>query len=82
MLTKLQNAESYVALLENQLDLRGHRWQDSSPDYQTVKAELAHRQYCKVLDELEHLVVQRLFELSKLNMSGTGKHLYILHGSY
>ena len=81
-LTKLQNAESYVMLLENQLDLRGQRWQDSSSDYQTVKAELGHRQYRKALDELERLVMQHLFELSKLNMSGTGKLVYILYGSY
>jgi len=78
-MNKLQNAESYVALVENQLDIRGRRWQESSPEYQTAKDDLAHRMYRKTLDDLERLVVQRLFELSKLNMSGTGKSYYALH---
>jgi len=78
-MNKLQNAESYVALLENQLDLRVHRWQESSPEYQTAKDEMAHQMYRKTLNDLERLVVQRLFELSKLNMSGTGKSYYAFH---
>lgn len=32
------------------------------------------RQYRRALDSLELLVVQRLFELTKLGMSGTGKY--------
>jgi len=34
---------------------------------------LAIRDYQKALDKLEGLVVQRLFELAKMGLSGTGK---------
>jgi hypothetical protein len=70
---KLQNAESLVAHLETQLKLLGDRWDASSTEYQDVKRELGQRKYRRVLDELEHLIVQRLFELTKLNVSGTGE---------
>jgi hypothetical protein len=55
---KLQNSETLVASLENQLDLIGDRWQPSSPEYQEVKKEITHRQYRQALDGLKHLVVQ------------------------
>ncbi|EEB94481.1 hypothetical protein MPER_06697, partial [Moniliophthora perniciosa FA553] len=35
-------------------------------------AQISSRNYRHALDELERLVVQRLFELTKLNMSGVG----------
>lgn len=70
---KLQNAESLVAHLETQLKLLGDRWDASATEYQDVKRELGQRKYRRVLDELERLVVQRLFELTKLNVSGTGE---------
>lgn len=69
---KLQNSETRVTALENRLDI-GERWQPSFPQYQEAKQELAYRSYRRSLDELERLVVQRLFELKKLNMSDTGK---------
>ncbi|KAI0371569.1 hypothetical protein BV20DRAFT_1035214 [Pilatotrama ljubarskyi] len=37
--------------------------------------ELGHRKYRQALDKLERLVVQRLFEMSKLGLNGTGYKL-------
>ncbi|KAK1217449.1 hypothetical protein PQX77_019914 [Marasmius sp. AFHP31] len=48
------------------------RWTPESPEYLSAEKGLVHRQYRHALDELERLVVQRLFELTKLNMSGVG----------
>lgn len=58
--------------IEDQLEIRD-RWDASSPDYQVVQKDMVLWQYWLALDELERLVVQRLFELTKLNMSGNGK---------
>ena len=69
---KVQMLEAHVSFLENQLDLDG-RWTPSSNEYQEAKYEATHRAYWCALDELERLVVQRLLELTKLNISGTGK---------
>jgi hypothetical protein len=46
-----------------------------SPEYKHYQDEAHLLEYRSALDELERLVVQRLFELSKLGMSGTGKPL-------
>ncbi|KAK1220905.1 hypothetical protein PQX77_016284 [Marasmius sp. AFHP31] len=48
------------------------RWTPESPEYLFAEKGLVHCQYRHALDELEHLVVQRLFKLTKLNMSGVG----------
>jgi len=69
---KLQNCEEYVANLETQLNIE-ERWTEDSPDYKHNREQVALWDYYEALDELERLVVQRLFELSKLGMSGTGK---------
>lgn len=49
------------------------RWMQDSPGYQEGLKLLSERKYRRALDKLETLVVQRLFELTKLGMSGTGK---------
>jgi hypothetical protein len=58
--------------LENQLEVCDW-WDPSSEEYKAVQQGLAQRRYRLALDELERLVVQRLFELAKLNISGTGE---------
>ncbi|KIY48269.1 hypothetical protein FISHEDRAFT_43817, partial [Fistulina hepatica ATCC 64428] len=60
--------------LEDTLDVR-ERWELDSPEYVECRKELYERQYRRALDELERLVVQRLLELTKLNMSGVGYKL-------
>jgi hypothetical protein len=49
------------------------RWQPSSPEYIQTLKYTSTRQYHRALDNLQRLVIQRLFELHKLNLSQTGK---------
>jgi hypothetical protein len=71
-LTKHSNTDQRVALYENQLNLHS-RWEMTSDEYKDVKKKIVEREYRRTLDELERLVVQRLFELTKMNLSGTGQ---------
>ncbi|KAF8881743.1 hypothetical protein BD779DRAFT_1445242 [Infundibulicybe gibba] len=48
------------------------RWTPQSREYQDALTVMAERKYRKALDNLERLMVQRLFELSKLGLSGVG----------
>jgi hypothetical protein len=49
------------------------RWTPSNHQYQESKWFLNQRGFVAVVNELEGRVVQRLFELSKANLAGTGK---------
>jgi hypothetical protein len=69
--TKLQNAETLTCEIENNLNIQ-ERWTISSPEYQKFHEENIRTDYQTALDELERLVVMRLFELTKMSMSGTG----------
>ncbi|KAG1723087.1 hypothetical protein EDD22DRAFT_982950 [Suillus occidentalis] len=71
---KLQHAEGLVAHIETQLAVE-QRWEIGGPEYQHFKEEASLGKYCTALDELECLIVMRLFELSKLSLSGTGYKL-------
>ncbi|KAG1802115.1 uncharacterized protein HD556DRAFT_1429739 [Suillus plorans] len=48
-----------------------NRWQPSSPEYQATMKYMSNYQYQRALDNLQRLVVQRLFELQRLNISQT-----------
>jgi hypothetical protein len=72
--SKVQNAESYVETLENSLDI-DQRWTADSPEYKVFYQENVLTNYERALDELEQLVVMRLFELTKMSSSGTGLYL-------
>jgi hypothetical protein len=49
------------------------RWTPDCGKYQEALLTMNERQYRRAIDNLERLVVQRLFELTKLGMSGVGK---------
>ncbi|KAI0359107.1 hypothetical protein OH77DRAFT_1136710 [Trametes cingulata] len=66
---RVQQAEEEVRRLEELLEIE-ERWLPHSPEYKAMQDELACRKYRRALDKLERLVVQRLFELDKLGMSG------------
>ncbi|KAG1902921.1 uncharacterized protein F5891DRAFT_948412, partial [Suillus fuscotomentosus] len=68
---KLQHTEVLVAHMEIQLSI-DIQWEISGKEYNHFKGEASLSKYCTALDELEQLVVMRLFELSKLSLSGTG----------
>ncbi|KAK1218119.1 hypothetical protein PQX77_019197 [Marasmius sp. AFHP31] len=48
------------------------QWTPESPEFLATKKGIIQQQYHQALEELERLVVQRLFKLTKLNMSGVG----------
>ncbi|KAJ2930481.1 hypothetical protein H1R20_g6616, partial [Candolleomyces eurysporus] len=51
------------------------RWAPESQEWQTARDLTSRRRYQRCLDELESLVVSRIFELTKMNMSRTGYKL-------
>ena len=70
---RLQLVEDECRAFEEELDV-AFRWTRGTPEYEDAAKELTMREYYKSVDELERLVVQRLFELTKLGMSGMGRH--------
>ena len=50
------------------------RWSPATPEYQDALRYSTTRKYHQALDKLQKLVVQRLFELQKLNLSSTGAY--------
>ncbi|KAG2105063.1 uncharacterized protein F5147DRAFT_746487 [Suillus discolor] len=73
--TKLQHAEAFTAHIESQLTIE-ERWTVGGDEYNKYKDEVLLQKYRVALDELERLVVMRLFELSKLSLSGMGYKLW------
>lgn len=69
--------ERYNQLLldvtEMELKMGTERWEPSSPQYQSTLRYIANRKYHRALIKVHRLVVLRLFELHKLNLSQTGK---------
>lgn len=81
-LNRLNRAEEHVKNIETQLGLL-ESWTPDSPEYIQTAVYMSNTKYLKAVDNLERLVVQRLFELTKMNLSGTGKyhifHVYLYH---
>ncbi|KIM61369.1 hypothetical protein SCLCIDRAFT_122131 [Scleroderma citrinum Foug A] len=69
---QLQHAEVLASHLEGQIGIEPC-WEVGGEDYNRYKKEATMTKYRAALDELEHLVICRLFELQKLLMSGVGK---------
>ncbi|KAI6011388.1 hypothetical protein PISMIDRAFT_55938, partial [Pisolithus microcarpus 441] len=65
---KLQYAETHTSNVEMRLGIQP-RWEIGGEEYKRYKAEATMVKYRAALDELERLVVMRLFELSKIAMS-------------
>lgn len=61
-----------VQRYETRLGIR-ERWVRGSDEWSRHESMFRNRQYQRCLDDLERLVVSRMFELTKMNMSGTGK---------
>jgi hypothetical protein len=70
---KLQHAEVLVAHIETHLAVDA-QWEIGGREYNHFKEEVFLSKYRSALDDLEHLVIMRLFELSKLSLSGTGMY--------
>jgi len=55
-----------------------NRWEPTMPKYQQTMKYMKTCEYHRALDNLQRLVVQRLFELHKLNLLQTGEYLMLL----
>ena len=49
------------------------RWTPWTPQYKEALAYLHEHRYHRALQNLQRLVVQRLFELHRLNLGGVGE---------
>ena len=74
LLNKYDRRLEHVTDIEDKLDIpAGGRWTLDHPKWLETVAWVDMRDYHATLDALESLVVQHLFELTKLNVSGTGE---------
>ncbi|KAG6809956.1 hypothetical protein H0H92_013921 [Tricholoma furcatifolium] len=71
-LEDVERATEAVQELEAKMSIE-QRWTPASPEWVQAALKAGQRQYQQCLDELERLVVSRIFELTKMNMSQTGK---------
>jgi hypothetical protein len=79
--TERRNAEEALESIRRQtIDLEvvmgiqsNQRWTPAEPQYREALKHLVQADYYDALEDLERLVVQRLFELQKLNISQPGK---------
>jgi hypothetical protein len=58
--------------LEGRLDIAA-RWKPGDEKWESVAVMVRRRRYQRALDHLQGLIISRMFELAKCNMSGTGK---------
>lgn len=73
LLERRDNALEAVQELEEKLGiLENGRWDPSSAEWTAAGEKVRLRKYRRALDILEGLVVARIFELSKMNLSETG----------
>ena len=78
---KLQNQTNIVEELEASLGIE-MRWTPQSTKYQDILEYAWRRQFIHAVEDLEGLVVQQLFELSKANLSLMGKLFLLLDAMY
>jgi hypothetical protein len=60
-----------VIQLESAMNIT-RRWQPMDSEYMKTLDYLARRNYEQALDNLQRLVIMRLYELQKMNLSQTG----------
>ncbi|KAJ7099644.1 hypothetical protein C8R43DRAFT_1141454 [Mycena crocata] len=68
---KLERDLDSVSELEDILQI-SERWTTESPKWVSTAMEIKKRKYQLALDALELLIVERIFELTKMNQSQTG----------
>jgi hypothetical protein len=61
-----------VQMLERKMNIR-ERWEPGTLEWKAAAEKVVMRRYQRCIDVLEGLVVARMFELTKMNMSQTGK---------
>ncbi|KAJ3804751.1 hypothetical protein F5876DRAFT_52960 [Lentinula aff. lateritia] len=68
---KRDNVLWEILQMESQMDVR-RRWTPLDSEYKAALKYMTERKYLQALENLHLLVIKRLFEMHKLNMSGTG----------
>jgi hypothetical protein len=77
-LQELETLRETILAMEHTLGVE-HQWTPQCDEWKATQQQLDMRNYTRALDNLEALVVARLFEMTKMNMSGTGASLLRLH---
>ncbi|KAG2140271.1 uncharacterized protein EDB93DRAFT_1241917 [Suillus bovinus] len=72
---KLDTIQLELVAMEVKMGIT-HRWEPSSPEYQATIKYICTREYHRALDNLQCLVIQRLFELQCLNVAQTAYKMY------
>jgi len=78
---KLQNQTNIVEELEESLGIET-RWMPQSTKYQEILEYAQRHQFIHAVEDLEGLMVQRLFKLSKANLSSMGQFFLPLDAKY
>ncbi len=71
---KVSRLTSQVIVLKLQLNIL-QRWQPGDREYEETVKYIAQQKYQQALGRLQRLVIQRLFELHKLNVPQTGNYI-------
>ena len=72
----VRSQQDRIKDLEDQLGIKStDRWTADRPEYVEMLEYSRQRQFIRAVEDLENLVVQRLFELSKANLASTGEVL-------
>lgn len=79
--TRWEACNTLVCEFENSYGIE-ERWTPQMQSYKDAQVLLSERKYRRALDELERLVVQRLFEMTKLGMSGVGRRVFRINLTY
>ncbi|KAJ7057970.1 hypothetical protein C8F01DRAFT_1085809 [Mycena amicta] len=74
MQENLTKALDHVHTMEQRLGI-SKRWEPADKEWVAAAKLVKNRRFHKALDELEGLIVARMFELNKCHMSGTGYKL-------
>ena len=76
---RVRSQQDRVEDLEDQLGIEPtDRWATDRREYVEMLEYSRQRQFIRAVEELENLVVQRLFELSKANLASTGEVVTLL----
>lgn len=72
--------ERAVRMVDNIERLLGivNRWQRSDTEYQKMRQYISNKNFVRIVEELQGLVVSRLVELDRVNLAGTGVYHVIL----
>src|SRR6266576_2644527 len=68
---RMERAVRMVDDIERLLGIT-QRWQRSDPKYQEMRQYISNKNFVRIVEELQGLVVSRLMELDRVNLAGTG----------